>query len=235
MKPNPFNDSLNRDLLAAFAAAPPAGPCPPETIWIALLSGELEAPATEALRGHLARCAACVETATDARLFLDSVAPPRAHRSPAARFRVAGAIAAGLIALVASVLLLQRAPPSPERALAELVAALDVPAPAIGPFDAGDSELAYRGGEPGAADRSLASAVLPYRERRWGDACSALAEHGRQFPRQREARYLGAVACLKAGETARAEAMLASLAAVSGERREEARALLERLQRARGR
>ncbi|MFN7941975.1 MAG: hypothetical protein U0X73_10255 [Thermoanaerobaculia bacterium] len=206
--------------------------CPREERWIALAAGEAAADEADLLRRHLEGCAACAATAADARRFLLAMGSTR----PAPTFarsgrRVLIALAASLaIAGIAWLIGDPRWRPAPDP-IAELVATLELPAAPESESTAGGVTL--RGAEISAASRSLAAALVAYRDRRFAAACDGLADHGRRFPADREARFLAAVSCLEARELDRAEALLASLAAVAGDRRDDSRRLLDRLRAAR--
>ena len=223
-------DEVDRELKTMLRSIASRTDCPPEDQWIDLLRGELDEAVSEKLREHLEACPECAATARDARGFLlalnGNVALPR--RS--ARVRSAAWLAAASVILAAGALFwLGRDERPGESAVARWAAALDVPAPDEAEGSSVDSELVYRSGAASQHERGHTVTLAPYRAGRWLEACEALAAHGKDFPQERESRFLAAIACLKAGELARAEALLASLAAVEGERREAARELLERL------
>jgi hypothetical protein len=224
------------EALRQLPAAEGRGPCPEEERWVELLTGRLDATEEERLRQHLEDCPSCAATARDARQFLVAMGElaesPRAGR----RSLVLGLAAAVVLAVVGTAVLLKSGvgrKPAPDP-VAELAASLEVAAPAEPDPGSIDAELTFRGAGDGERARSLAAALGPYRSRDYGTACSALAIHGHRFSQDREARYLGAVACLKAGKVDRAEALLAALAASPGDRRDDARSLLGRLRGARG-
>jgi TolA-binding protein len=224
------------DALRQLPAAARRQPCPEEERWIELLTGRLDAAEQERLRQHLEECPSCAATARDARQFLVAMGELADPRRVTQRSRLLVLAAAVALAVVGTAVLLKtgvgrRPAPDP---VAELAATLDVAAPAEADAGSVDSELVFRG--EGGSERvsSFAAALAPYRSRDYPSACAALALHGRRFPEDREARYLGAVACLKAGKVDRAEALLAALAAAPGDRRDDARSLLGRLRRARG-
>ncbi len=227
------NEALRRTLRSRTAGSA----CPPETSWLALLSDELTADEGEALRRHLGECSTCAAVAADARRFLLAMDSPRSGPSRSRSWwwaigSVAAAAAVVAVAWAAGLIGERRARPAPD-ALAELVASLELPAPPAGGADASPGTLVYRGRVDPDAIRSLEDALAPYRTRQFAEACRALAGHGRSFPADREARYLAAISCLEARELDQAEALLASLAAVAGDRREDARALFDRLRAAR--
>lgn len=233
----PDRDPSDVELRSLLRRLPPSRDCPPEERWLELAAGELAVGEVEVLRSHLADCAACTAAAADARRFHLAMAPPEPAR-PRARFRrwaVGAAAAAAAVAVIATAVGLARRPVA--RAAADPVAAfVEVLEPPALPASGGDpvaDELLYRGDTSPAARHSLAAALTPYRVRDFAAACRTLAAHGERFPADREARYLAAMACLKTGELDRGEALLASLAASAGERRDDARQVLERLQRAR--
>jgi hypothetical protein len=229
------NDPLDPELRRLLRDRAPRGErpdCPRAERWIALLSGEVAADEAERLRRHLGECAACAATAADARRFLLAMGGARTAPTLARPGRrVLGALAA-TVAIAGVAWLIRDAPwrsaPDP---IAELLATLEPPAAPEGEATPGGP--VFRGAESSAASRSLAAALEPYRDRRFAAACDALADHGRRFPADREARFLAAVACLEARELDRAEGLLASLAAVAGDRRDDARRLLDRLHAAR--
>jgi len=102
----------------AFRASMPAQPeqaCPaPETLWSAV-RGELSGPELEAVTSHLRTCAACGEAlAVSAELATE--ADPRAAAAPPRRIRRVAAVAAGVTALAAGlvVFLVQRSSAQPE-------------------------------------------------------------------------------------------------------------------------
>lgn len=233
------DDPIDVELRRLLRRALRSSACPPDERWLALSAGELAAEEAETLRRHLGDCAACAGVAADAQRFLRAMDAPRpaAQRVRLQRWVIAAGAAAAAAAVIATAVGLgwpavSRRAPDP---VADFVAELEPPAlPAAG-GDATADELVYRGSESSTAQSSRDAALTPYRVREYAAACRALAEHGQRFPADREARYLGAVACLKAGEVDRGEGALASLAAVAGERREDARALLEGLRSARRR
>ena len=228
----PF-DPINA--LRQLPATEGRGPCPEEERWVELLTGRLDAAEEEQLRRHLEDCPSCAATARDAGQFLvamgELAAPVRARR----RSLAVGLAAGVALVVVGTAMLLKtgvgrRPAPDP---VAELAASVEVAAPAEPDPGSIDAELTFRGAGDGERARSLAAALAPYRSRDYGSACAALAIHGHRFSEDREARYLGAVACLKAGKVDRAEALLAALAASPGDRHDDARSLLGRVSRAR--
>jgi hypothetical protein len=228
------NDHLSdRELGEALRAREEHAGCPSEERWLDLLAGRIGGAEADRLRQHLADCSRCTEAARDARRFLIAFEQPiaRAAERWPIRWRIAAAaaLAAGIVGLLLFFGDRERAPAG---AVERLIAEIDLPAHDLAGGGAGEPDLVYRGGasERGA---SLDEALAPYRARRFGDACTALDEHARRFPADREGRYFAGVACLEAGELERADERLAALAASAGERREEARELLARLRRAR--
>jgi hypothetical protein len=227
------------DALRHLPAAEGREPCPEEERWVELLTGRLAAAEEERLRQHLEVCPLCAATARDARLFLVAVgelAEGRLGLDRRQRVRLLGFAAAVALAVVGTGVLLKtgvgrRPAPDP---VARLAASLEVPAPPAVEDGSVADELVFRDGEDGGRASSLAAALVPYRNRDYVLACGALALHGKRFADGREARYLAAVACLKSGEADRADALLSALAAAPGDRRDDARSLLDRLRQARG-
>lgn len=231
------NDALQGALRRALRSRTASSACPPETSWLALLSKELTPDDAEMLRRHLGECSRCAAVAADARRFLramggseSGVPHPRSWWWGIGS--VAAAAAVVVLAWTAGLLREHGAELAPD-ATAELVAAIELPAPPAVGEESSPGKLVYRGGVDPESIRSLTAALAPYRGRQFAAACRALAEHGRSFPADREARFLAAVSCLKARELDQSEALLASLAAVAGDRRDDARALLDRLRTAR--
>ncbi len=227
--------ALDQNLRTVLGRGDPGAGCPMAESWIELLQGELPSERAEELRGHLEICSECAGVAAQARRFLIAMGELAERPARGAALRGGLGLAAALAVLAIGLLYLfggERR--TPLGAVERLAAALEVAAPPAPSAATDRAGLIYRGtaGEsPGAA--ALAGALAPYRERRFADACVALTKHGGEFPEDREARFLAAVACLKAGELDRADTLLASLAAVVGDRQQDARSLLESLRRAR--
>jgi hypothetical protein len=209
-------------------------PCPEPERWIELLAGRLDATEAERLRRHLEGCPSCAATARDARQFLVAMGelPDSSVARPARPLLVAAAAAVALIGTVVVLKTTGERKPALDP-VAELAAALEVAAPPVTETGSVESELVFRGEGDSERASSLEAALAPYRKRDFARACAALDLHARHFSGDREARYLGAVACLKGGAVDRAEGMLAALAASPGDRRDDARGLLERLRQAR--
>jgi hypothetical protein len=225
------------DPLAALRRLPvtTAGqPCPEAERWIELLRGRLDAAEEELLRQHLEGCPACAATARDAHQFLVALGELAPSRRSARRPWALGVAAALALVAVGTAVRLRTAEWRRLAAdpVAALAAELNVPAPPVPEPSSVDSELVFRGEEDERA-RSLAAALVPYRQASFTRACTALAAHGGRFPTDREARYLAAVACLKAGDADHADALLAGLSGSAGDRRADAGALLGRLRQAR--
>lgn len=232
------NDALESALRCTLRSRTASSACPPETSWLALLSHALTPEEAEALRRHLGECSTCAAVAADARRFLLAMDAPGSGVSHSRSWwwalgSVAAAAAVAVIAWTAGLLGERGATRSAPVGLAELAASLELPAPPAEGAESSPGTLVYRGRVDPEAIRSLTAALAPYRGRQFADACRALAEHGRSFPEDREARFLAAVSCLEARELDQSEALLASLAAVAGDRRDDARALLDRLRAAR--
>ena len=242
--PHDPHDPIDVELRRHLSRAPRDADCPADERWLALVAGELDAGGAEALRQHLEGCASCAATAAEARKFRLAIGArspwsPWSTRSTwstadTRRRGIRWAVGfAALVALAAAPWLLRFGSPHFEPgAIHELVTALEV-SPPPSRDEPGGSDLVFRAGADSAAARAFAAALGSYRDRRWTAACRTLGEHGQRFPEEREARFLAAVACLKAGELDRSEALLAALAAVAGDRRDDARALLDRLRTAR--
>jgi len=231
LRPTKETDQRVREALPERA---PSDRCPSEERWVDLLLGDLEAGQAEALRTHLESCAACAKAAGEAQKFLavfsdQNVAPARFGAR-----RWALLVAAATVVMVFGVVLTSRRQPVVSLSAVErFAAAIEVPLPEGALADPVESELVYREGDIGGRSASLAGALVPYRERRYAEACAALADHASRYFADRETRYLAAVACVEAGALDRADALLASLAATAGERRDDAHELLVGLRRAR--
>lgn len=234
MKPHDPQDPIDAELRRHLARAPREADCPPAERWLALVAGELHGDESEGLRHHLEGCAACAAVAADASRFLRAMDSPT-PLAPRLRFQWQAIVAAAAVAALAVAIgwtwrAVARSAADP---VASFVAGLELPAIPAGGGEMHGDGLIYRSTGTSTAQQSLEAALAPFRGREFAAACSALAEHVRRFPADREARFLAAVACVKARELDRAEALLASLAAVAGERRDDARELLERLRAAR--
>ncbi len=227
------DDPLVRELREALSTADPRSDCPEEAVWLELVAGRVGGVPAERLREHLAHCADCAAVAGDARRFQIAFEDPGA-RAASHRRRLLGlsAVAAVLLATLALVFVATRSERPAGQAVERLLAELDLPAPDVAGAGSIDRDLVYRSGDPTERAGSREAALAPYREGRFGDACTALVEHGQRFPGDREGRFFSAVACLEAGQLERADDLLGALAASAGERRDEARELLDRLRRA---
>jgi hypothetical protein len=227
-------DLMDLELRRLLRRSLPISACPADDRWLALVAGELASGEAEELRRHLEGCAACAAVAADASRFLRALDSSRPHAARV-RFKWRAIVAAAAVAVVAVAVGLMWRPVTRTAVdpVATFVAGLEPPViPDVGGEMEGDA-LVYRSSGTSAAQLSLEAALASYRGRDFATACSALSGHVRRFPADREARFLAAVSCCKARELDRAEALLASLAAVAGERRDDARELLERLRAAR--
>jgi hypothetical protein len=232
-------DAPDLDLKQAARAVAAAGSssCPGEERILAFYAGSLSARDEDALRDHLATCAACVELGQDARRFLAAMGetgPGDAHRAPARPRRWLLPLAASLTLLAAgiwrgSVLwprkpgpLSQGAapspappPPAPGTAWRDLViekAGYTVPAA---------DDIVWRDGSEGPAP--FVTAMEPYARDDFRGAEQRLGAYLAQWPRDDRARFYRGVSLLLVQQPADAIPLLEAAAQAGGALGPEAR------------
>lgn len=252
-----------RDIRAAARGLPTAGSCPPEERLVLFYTGRLDQTEEDRVREHLSRCPKCLETARDAREFLDAMRLPQAGKTRPDRARVLPwgvGMATAAAALVIFSIIWFRGSSVP--------IAIEIPPAPYSSPEVLDKGLIFREGTPA---EGLASAMTSYVQ---GDFAAAerdleryvahrpADEQGRFFlgvtrllngrsldamreldqvaqtaeePLRGEARYYFALAALRAGEEGRAAVVLRQLVVQDGPRRAAAAELLKRFESHQGR
>lgn len=191
--------------------------CPPDEQLAAFYAGSLDLAEEDALRDHLASCAACVARAKDARRFVDAIAARPASKRAAVWWPAAAAIVGGL--LVAWFLL---KPPSTAPMVASATPAswrwneLLVEPPPYVPTGA-DDEIVWRSGEKSTpVEGTMTWAMVPYTSGDYAGAIERLNRVGLSHPGDDRIRFFHGVSLLLAGRPVDAESSLIVLARSPG-------------------
>jgi len=180
--------------------------CPPDEQLAAFYAGSLDLAEEDALRDHLASCAACVARAKDARRFVDAIAARPASKRAAVWWPAAAAIVGGL--LVAWFLL---KPPVGSR-----WTELRVEPPPYVPTGA-DDEIVWRSGEKSTpVEGTMTWAMVPYTSGDYAGAIERLNRVGLSHPGDDRIRFFHGVSLLLAGRPVDAESSLIVLARSPG-------------------
>ena len=209
---------MNDEILRRAFSGGGATSHPGEDALVAFYRGGLSETEEDAIREHLAACAACVGLARDARAFVEAMGEPATRRSaswPSRWLAVAAALAA---AVIAAIWVVRSRPATPATELSTRtspVAAsnrwkdLRVAAPLFPA--APEDELVFRSNESGDAD--FTAAMAPYLRGDYSAAEAALDRFLASYPGNVSALFYRGVSLLLLGRSDAAIAPLASAAA----------------------
>ena len=179
---------------AKRVAADPTGPCPSSEQLLALYAGRSSEDESEAIGEHLATCERCFLEAIAAQRFAAAMREQPEHVAAHRRSRTLAAPLLGVAAaiLVAAGLALYFARAGRPEATIEIAKA---------PFEATELDpdaLLYRsaGGLDPDVERSLETAMAPYRGDDFAAAESSLQAHLARHPTDQRARFYRAVSLL---------------------------------------